>query len=129
MMNFLTFETEIEKNFFLQVLTISNVTKNIPERKGSLAENELVFQVALPPLGFSTFFIKMSQRMNFRHFSFFSMYLWGSDFESTVVCLFLESIKKQRSVVGQIDKADISIKNQVLYVSKIPNCKIMKWVY
>lgn len=55
--------------------------------------------------------------------------MWGSDFESTFVCLFLESIKKQRSVVGQIDKADISIKNQVLYVSKMYKytyCKIKK---
>lgn len=50
-----------------------------------------------------------------------------SDFESTIVCLFLESIKKQRSVVGQINKADISIKNQVLHVSKMymyTYCKI-----
>lgn len=81
-----------------QVLPISNVTKNIPERKGSLAENELVFQVALPPLGFSTFFIKMSQ----------------------------QSIKKQRSVVGQIDKADISIKNQHLSLMFDGNTGMLK---
>lgn len=136
-MNFLTFESKFEKNFCVQVLPISNVTKNIPERKGSLAENELVFQVTLPPLGFSTFFIKMSQRTYFGHSVSF-LYtctclslMWGSDFESNIVCLFLESIKKQRSLVGQIDKADISIKNQVLYVSitGILNCKIMKWVH
>lgn len=66
----------LKKNFCVQVLPISNVTKNIPERKGSLAENELVFQVTLPSLGFSTFFIKMSQRTYFGHFSFFSIYMY-----------------------------------------------------
>lgn len=53
-------------------------------------------------------------------------HILGSDFESTFVCLFLESIKKQRSVVGQIDKADISIKNQVHVYCMSPNSQTVK---
>ena len=44
----------------LQLVPVSNRTKNIPERKGSLANYDLVFQVSLPALGYSTYFIKMS---------------------------------------------------------------------
>ncbi|XP_056018882.1 lysosomal alpha-mannosidase-like isoform X2 [Ostrea edulis] len=69
-----------------QVLPISNETKKIPERKGSLAENELVFWVMVPPLGFNTFFIKQSSGPS----------------------------KTQKSVVRQLDNADIVIKNQHL---------------
>ena len=46
--------------FILQLVPVSNRTKNIPERKGSLANYDLVFQVSLPALGYSTYFIKMS---------------------------------------------------------------------
>ena len=46
--------------FILQLVPVSNRTKYIPERKGSLANYDLVFQVSLPALGYSTYFIKMS---------------------------------------------------------------------
>lgn len=41
-----------------QIVLLSNETKRIPERSSSLAQNELVFSVELPPLGFSTYFIR-----------------------------------------------------------------------
>lgn len=43
-----------------QIIPVSSETKRIPERKGSLAKNELVFKVNLPALGFNTYFIQMS---------------------------------------------------------------------
>ncbi|KAK3086623.1 hypothetical protein FSP39_021156 [Pinctada imbricata] len=41
-----------------QIVPISMETKRIPERKGSIAENNIVFQVLLPPLGYSTYFVR-----------------------------------------------------------------------
>lgn len=48
------------KPLAVQIIPVSPETKRIPERKGSLAINELLFQVMLPPLGFSSYFIQMS---------------------------------------------------------------------
>lgn len=44
-------------NVTAQLVPVSEETKKIPERKGSLATNELFFQVELPPLGYSTYFV------------------------------------------------------------------------
>ncbi|KAK3085464.1 hypothetical protein FSP39_003781 [Pinctada imbricata] len=41
-----------------QIVPISKETKRIPERKGSIGENNIVFQVLLPPLGYSTYFVR-----------------------------------------------------------------------
>ncbi|XP_041362774.1 lysosomal alpha-mannosidase-like [Gigantopelta aegis] len=41
-----------------EVGTISPDTMRIPERKGSVATHEIFFEAQLPPLGFSTYFIK-----------------------------------------------------------------------
>ncbi|XP_076073575.1 lysosomal alpha-mannosidase-like [Mytilus galloprovincialis] len=48
------------ENLLSQVIQVSADTKRIPERKGSLAKNELVFRADLPPLGFNTYFISMT---------------------------------------------------------------------
>lgn len=44
-------------NVTAQLVPVSEETKKIPERKGSIAQNELFFQVELPPLGYSTYFV------------------------------------------------------------------------
>ncbi|XP_048762590.2 lysosomal alpha-mannosidase-like isoform X2 [Ostrea edulis] len=44
-------------NVTAQMVPISDETKKIPERNGSIAMNELVFMVEVPPLGYSTYFI------------------------------------------------------------------------
>lgn len=44
-------------NVTAQLVPISEETKKIPERKGSIAQSELFFQVELPPLGYSTYFV------------------------------------------------------------------------
>ena len=49
------------------MIPVSSETKRIPERKGSLANYDLLFQVSLPALGFSSYFVKMSNSM----FSYF----------------------------------------------------------
>ncbi|XP_060578031.1 lysosomal alpha-mannosidase-like isoform X2 [Ruditapes philippinarum] len=43
-----------------QMSSVTDRTKDIPERNGSLAYSDLIFQVKLPPLGFSTYFVSMS---------------------------------------------------------------------
>lgn len=43
-----------------KIVPVTNETKRIPERNPSLALNELVFSVDLPPLGFNTYFIRAS---------------------------------------------------------------------
>lgn len=47
----------------MQVIKISNATANIPAHKGSKATGELVFKTVLPPLGFTTYFVTISQGM------------------------------------------------------------------
>lgn len=44
-------------NVTAQLVPVSEETKKIPERKGSIAQSELFFQVELPPLGYSTYFV------------------------------------------------------------------------
>ncbi|XP_053388235.1 lysosomal alpha-mannosidase-like isoform X2 [Mercenaria mercenaria] len=46
-----------------QISGVTERTKGIPERNGSLAHNDLIFKVTLPPLGFSTYFIRMSNSL------------------------------------------------------------------
>ncbi|XP_052266836.1 lysosomal alpha-mannosidase-like isoform X2 [Dreissena polymorpha] len=43
-----------------QIVPVTKRTMQIPERNGAIATNELVFKVSIPALGFSTYFIKMS---------------------------------------------------------------------
>ncbi|ESO84761.1 hypothetical protein LOTGIDRAFT_207233 [Lottia gigantea] len=43
-----------------QIVPIASDTMRIPERKGSLAKHELVFNTTLQPLGFTTYFIQMT---------------------------------------------------------------------
>jgi hypothetical protein len=49
-------------NVTAQIVPISEETKKIPERNGSIAKNELVFMVEVPPLGYSTYFIMETSR-------------------------------------------------------------------
>lgn len=52
----------------MQVFPISDDTMRIPERKGAVANNELVFSVSLPPLGFNVYFVSMtSEGMDWLH--------------------------------------------------------------
>lgn len=44
-------------NVTAQLVPVSDETKKIPERNGSIAQSELFFQVELPPLGYSTYFV------------------------------------------------------------------------
>ncbi|XP_052778477.1 lysosomal alpha-mannosidase-like [Mya arenaria] len=44
-----------------QMIPVFKRTQNIPERKGYMAKNELVFRVEIPALGYSTYMIKMSE--------------------------------------------------------------------
>ncbi len=41
-----------------QLIPITEATASLPDHNGSIATNELVFQAILPPLGFSSYFIK-----------------------------------------------------------------------
>ncbi|OWF45655.1 lysosomal alpha-mannosidase-like [Mizuhopecten yessoensis] len=45
-----------------QVIPLTKDTKRIPERQGSIAQNELVFKTSVPALGFSVYFIKKSNK-------------------------------------------------------------------
>ncbi|WAQ95187.1 MA2B1-like protein, partial [Mya arenaria] len=45
----------------LPMIPVFKRTQNIPERKGYMAKNELVFRVEIPALGYSTYMIKMSE--------------------------------------------------------------------
>ncbi|WAQ95189.1 MA2B1-like protein, partial [Mya arenaria] len=44
-----------------QMVPLTKRTTVIPERKGHIATSELVFQVQIPALGFSTYMVKMTQ--------------------------------------------------------------------
>lgn len=44
-------------NVTAQLVPVSDETKKIPERNGSIAQSELFFQAELPPLGYSTYFV------------------------------------------------------------------------
>lgn len=44
-------------NVTAQLVPVSDETKKIPERNGSIAQSELFFHVELPPLGYSTYFV------------------------------------------------------------------------
>ena len=44
--------------FFLQLISVSDRTKSIPERNNSKANAEVYFEALLPALGFSTFFVE-----------------------------------------------------------------------
>ncbi|XP_061174982.1 lysosomal alpha-mannosidase-like [Saccostrea echinata] len=51
-------------NVTAQLVQVTNETKRIPERNKSIATNELVFMVEVPPLGYSTYFIVETNNMD-----------------------------------------------------------------
>ncbi|XP_060071726.1 lysosomal alpha-mannosidase-like [Ylistrum balloti] len=50
------------KNVPSQIVPLTKDTKRIPERQGSIAQNELVFRTSVPALGFSVYFVSKSNK-------------------------------------------------------------------
>jgi len=42
----------------IQVVPLFEATLSLPDRKGSNATGSLVFEASIPPLGFTTYFVK-----------------------------------------------------------------------